>query len=120
MRAPVLTLLHTGQTGVERGAHRAARLLDIPIAGVSSFEGRDEFGKLPPDIARALLCCERKGAREAQYATLLLANILIVGVPDVELAPRVTGIKPLVSEAYDARILCVVVDPNTDLDAIER
>jgi len=55
-----MIVIHSGQTGVERGAQRAANAVGFPLAGFSSVDRRDELGPLPDDVARNLTpCCER-------------------------------------------------------------
>lgn len=51
----MITILHTGQTGVERGADRAARAVNFPIRGYCQFECRDELGPLSKEILDVLV-----------------------------------------------------------------
>ena len=113
-----LSILHTGQTGVERGADRAARSEAINIAGYSTFEQRDEIGALPAEIAAGLNNCMQKGTRSALKATLELSSALVVAVPDAKTANEVTGIEALRRAARLSDVPQWVVDPKTDLDLV--
>ncbi|HEX7941127.1 MAG TPA: putative molybdenum carrier protein, partial [Gemmatimonadaceae bacterium] len=52
-----LTILHGGQTGVDRGAHYGALDGGLPIAGWMPRGKHDERGPIPDDVARHLLPC---------------------------------------------------------------
>lgn len=113
-----LVILHTGQSGVERGADRAARAVGLPIQGFSTFERRDELGSLPPEIAATLTPCPQRGARSALRATLELANVLVIAVPDARDANSNTGIEALRRAARAGGVPHWLVDSSTDLDAL--
>jgi CheY-like chemotaxis protein len=113
-----LIIMHSGQSGVERGADRAARTVGFPIEGFCGFEQRDEIGPLPPEIRSDLIPCARKGTRSAARATLERATALIIAVPDRAEASTYTGIEPLRRMARAIGVPHWIVDPNTDLDEI--
>jgi len=115
-----LIITHSGQTGVERGADRAARMIDIPVEGICAFEGRDEIASLPPEIAADLRPCPRKGARQALTATLTVSNALVIAVPNAEAANTVIGIEPLRRFARAKGIPLWIVDPISNLDEVAR
>ena len=106
--------MHTGQSGVERGADCAARILNVPVAGFCSFERRDELGALPPPIARDLIPCAQRGARSAQRDTLAAASAMLMIVPDVKRASTYPGITMLRAIARKAGTPYWVVDPVAD------
>jgi len=54
-------ILTGGQTGVDRGAWRAARDLGIDRGGYMPSDSRDEDGPVPLEIARELKRCRRPG-----------------------------------------------------------
>jgi hypothetical protein len=83
-----VTILHSGQTGVERGAHHGAVASGIPVRGFMRPERRDELGPLPDDVARVLEPCADGGQRAAVLATLALATAVVVVVPDIRIALR--------------------------------
>lgn len=111
-----LIILHTGQTGVERGADRAARAVGFTVQGFSTYERRDELGVLPPEVARDLTPCTQRGARSAWRATLESANVLLIAVPDAAQPNTYTGIEALRRSARTAGVPCWVVDPETQLE----
>ena len=83
-----MTILHSGQTGVERGAHHGAVACGLPVRGFMRPERRDELGPLPDDVACVLTPCDDGGQRAAVLATLGLATAVVLVVPDIRLAIR--------------------------------
>lgn len=112
-----MILLHTGQTGVERGADRAARAVGMPIEGCCAFERRDELGPLPPEIAADLTACDRRGARSALRATLQRADLLVIGVPDASHPNDSAGVEALRRAARRDEIPQWTVDLSTDFES---
>jgi len=88
MADPLVTILHSGQTGVERGAHIGALASGLPVRGFMRAERRDELGHLPEDVASVLVPCEGGGQRAAVLATLALATAVVLVVPDIRIAIR--------------------------------
>lgn len=84
----MVLILHSGQTGVERGAHHGALAAGLAVAGYMRAERRDELGPLPPDIAERLSPCTDRGHRAAASATLELATAVLLVVPDTAVAIR--------------------------------
>ncbi|CAN5732627.1 hypothetical protein BH11MYX1_BH11MYX1_14510 [soil metagenome] len=116
-----LIILHTGQTGVERGADRAARAVGFPVEGFSSYEKRDELGVLPPHVSGDLVACPQRGARSALRATLATASLLVIVVPDAAHPNSLPGIEALRRSARTVGTPHWIVDPSSDLDhAVER
>lgn len=113
-----ITILHTGQTGVERGVDRAARFASFAIGGFCSFEGRDELGALPDEVLQSLMRCNQRGARSALRATLDTAHMLIIVVPELSSANELTGIMALRRQARALKIPHVLVDPKTTLSDV--
>jgi len=113
-----LIILHTGQTGVERGADRAARAVGFPVDGFCTYERRDELGVLSVEITRDLVACTQRGARSAWRATLETASVLVIAVPDAAHPNTYTGIEALRRSARTAGVPHWLVDPKSDLDQI--
>lgn len=111
-------ILHSGQTGVERGAHRAARELEIPVAGVCMANSRDELGALPLDVASSLAACSRHGPRSALGATLSLSNAILVIVPIRERLSQAPGMAAIAREARKRGLPCEIADPTTPSDRL--
>ncbi|HSX21410.1 MAG TPA: putative molybdenum carrier protein, partial [Gaiellaceae bacterium] len=70
----MITIVHGGQTGVDRGAHEAAIDNGWRVAGYMPRDGRDELGPIPPDVARFLVAHEKAG-----YGARTEANVRASG-----------------------------------------
>lgn len=116
----MLTILHTGQTGVERGADRTARALGYPVRGYCQFNSRDEFGALPPQLKADLTASQHRGPRTVWALTLDIADVIIIVVPKRSTASEQTGIAVLQTMARSKGVQQYVVDPLTHLDEIVR
>ncbi|HEY0254721.1 MAG TPA: putative molybdenum carrier protein [Kofleriaceae bacterium] len=114
----MLVILHTGQTGVERGADRAARAVGTEVSGFCSFEKRDEIGVLPPEILADLSPCAARGARSALRATLETATVLVIVVQNRASPNAETGVEALRRNARKANVPVRIVDPESDLVAL--
>ena len=114
----MLTILHTGQTGVERGADRAARALGLSVGGFCQFNHRDELGALPPQIKADLTASGQRGSRTVWALTLDLADALIIAVPNRSRATEQTGIAVLQTMARSKGVRQFVVDATTALDEV--
>jgi Circularly permutated YpsA SLOG family len=66
----MITIVHGGQTGVDRGAHETAISLGWPVDGYMPRDGRDEFGAIPEDVARYL-----RPHESTRYAARTEANV---------------------------------------------
>lgn len=66
----MITIVHGGQTGVDRGAHYGALLSDLPISGYLPLDRRDETGRAPRSVDRALTPWPSPG-----YAARTIANV---------------------------------------------
>lgn len=79
-------IVHSGQTGVERGAHQGAVASGLEVTGVCTSTIRDELGPLPPDVATRLRPCSSRGFRPALAASLELATHVLLIVRDADAA----------------------------------
>src|ERR1700733_5528213 len=113
-----ITILHTGQTGVERGACRAAKLMQLEVAGFSTFECRDELGHLSSEVAENLVRCGQRGVRSALRATLESANAVVLVLANSEQVRTTTGVASLQRHARLLGIPCWIVDQTSDLAAL--
>ena len=116
----MLTIIHSGQTGVERGAHRAAVLARLAIAGFMPLDRRDELGVLPSDVAEVLTPCFDRGPRPAVRANMAIASGALLVVPDAARAEKFTAMSAVVHAARSAHIPLLVCDPATNLDDVVR
>jgi hypothetical protein len=114
----MLVIVHSGQTGVERGAHRAAVTLGISVAGFMPIDKRDELGPVPPDVADLLTPCFERGPRPAVRANVAVASGVLVIVPDATRTEKFTAMAAVLQAIRAARIPFMAVDANTNLDDI--
>ncbi|MEO8550969.1 MAG: response regulator [Kofleriaceae bacterium] len=113
-----ITILHSGQTGVERGADRAARAVGYDVAGYCTVNGRDELGFIPEDVRASLVAHTRQGARAAAYATVELADAVVIALPDRRDANATTAIEALRRVIKLRGLPHFLVDPASDLDEL--
>jgi hypothetical protein len=110
----MITIVHGGQTGVDRGAHEAAIDNGWQIAGYMPLNGCDELGRIPQAVARFLIPHDQPGltARtEANVRTAAATLIVVRAVND----PRATpGTAKTLDLAAVRRLPKMVVDPTTD------
>lgn len=116
----MLIVLHSGQTGVERGAHRAAIGSGIEIAGFMSVDRRDELGAIPVDIARFLTPCFDRGPRPAVRANVALASGVVIVVPDRRNVDKVTAMNAVLGAVRRAGVPWIACDVASDADVIPR
>lgn len=114
----MLVILHSGQTGVERGAHRAAVTLGLAVSGFMPLDTRDELGQVPPDVAAVLTPCFERGPRPAVRANVALASGVLIVVPDAMRADKFTAMGPILHAVRSAGIPFLAVDPNTNLEDV--
>lgn len=116
----MLVIVHSGQTGVERGAHRGALAAGLPIAGFMSLERRDELGPIPEEVAAYLTPCFERGPRPAIRANVALASGALVLVPDRARADRVVAMPAVLQALRSAHVPSLVCDASTNLDDIVK
>lgn len=114
----MLVILHSGQTGVERGAHRSAITAGLSIAGFMPLDNRDELGQVPPDVASRLTACFDRGPRPAVRANIQLASGVLLVVPEAAKAEKFTAMAAVMQAIRSARLPMLVCDPKTNLDDI--
>jgi hypothetical protein len=112
----MVTLLNSGQTGVERGAYQAAVAHGLAIGGFMTSRARDEIGPVPRELAGSLLACTRSGPRVAQAVNVEMSSTVVIAVPDAKHASTFTAMKQILQCVRAWRIPFVVVDPTTDLE----
>jgi len=116
----VITVLHGGQTGVDRGAHEAATDNGWPITGYMPRDKRDELGPIPEAVARCLLVHEKTSYAARTEANVRLANAVLVVVREAE-DPRATpGTAKTIDLAAQRKLPRMIVDPRSDPEPIAR
>src|SRR5262245_20611697 len=116
----MLIVIHSGQTGVERGAHRAAVTAGLAIAGFMPIDRRDELGPIPVDVANLLTPCFDRGPRPAVRANIALASGVLLVVPDAVAPEKFTAMSVVLQGIRSARVPSLVCDARTNLDDVQR
>ena len=116
----MLVIIHSGQTGVERGAHRAAISAGLSIAGFMPLDKRDELGPIPPDVSDLLTPCFDRGPRPAVRANIALASGVLLVVPESLTPEKFTAMSAVMQGIRSARAPSLVVDGRTNLDDVVR
>lgn len=116
----MLVVVHSGQTGVERGAHRAAVSAGLTVAGFMPLDKRDELGLIPDDVASFLTPCFDKGPRPAVRANVAIASGIVLVVPDAAEPSKFTAMSAVLTAARSAKLPYLVVDPMTIVDVVTR
>jgi hypothetical protein len=114
----MLVIIHSGQTGVERGAHRAASSAGIEVAGFMPLDKRDELGPVPNDVAERLTACFDRGPRPAVKANVALASGVLLLVPEAPRAEKFTAMGAVMQAVRAARVPLLACDPQTNLDDV--
>jgi hypothetical protein len=116
----MLVIIHSGQTGVERGAHRAAISAGLSVAGFMPLDRRDELGPIPTDVAQLLTPCFDRGPRPAVRANIALASGVLLVVPDSTTPEKFTAMSAVMQGIRSARVPSLVADGKTNLDDVVR
>lgn len=118
--AKLLTIIHGGQCGVDRGAHEAAIDNDWHVAGFMPRDGRDELGKIPEEVARFLDAHDKTGYAARTEANVRAARLALFVVHDAD-DPRATpGTARTIELARERGLRRMVVDPSVDPATIAR
>ena len=108
-----LTIIHGGQSGVDRGAHEAAINNGWRVTGYMPSDRRDEFGLIPPDVARFLVPHDTASYAARTEANVAAASAALIIVPAAD-NPRVTpGTAKTIDLASRRHLPCKIVDPTT-------
>lgn len=116
----MITVVHGGQTGVDRGAHEAALDNGWLVAGYMPRDGRDELGRIPEGVARFLTphATTSYAARTEANVQSASAALIVVRVID---DPRTTpGTAKTIDLAAKRNLPRMIVDPASDPRQIAR
>lgn len=109
-----ITIIHGGQSGVDRGAHEGAIANGWRVAGYMPSNARDELGPIPQDIAQFLVPHAKKSYAARTEANVGSANAALIVVRDQN-APRETpGTAMTIDLAAKRQLPRMIVDPTTD------
>ena len=113
-----VVILHSGQTGVERGAYRAAVEHGLRIGGFCTNDSRDEMGIIPADVLATLTPCAERGPRQAVRANIVAATAAMIVVPQILDVRTVTGIAEAQTLIRSRGLPMLVCDPLTNEDDV--
>ena len=83
-------------------------------------DGRDERGRIPPDVARFLIPHESTIYAARTEANVRAVNAVLIVVRDID-DPRATpGTAKTIDLAADRGLPCRIVDPTTDAEHVAR
>ncbi|HEY5936058.1 MAG TPA: putative molybdenum carrier protein [Kofleriaceae bacterium] len=116
----MLVILHSGQTGVERGAHFAAIARGITVAGFMPLDARDELGPIPPEVAESLTSCFDRGPRPSVRANIALASGVLLVVPNAAAPHRFTAMDAVMQWIRTARVPSLIADATMNVDTAAR
>ena len=108
-------IIHSGQTGVERGAHLAARAAGLRIAGFAPPECRDELGALPDHVRERLTPYVERGSRPATRANIAIASAALVIVPQADQAEHFSAMLWLLQGIRGHKLPLLICDASTSL-----
>jgi hypothetical protein len=115
-----ITIVHGGQTGVDRGAHEAAIANGWRVAGYMPSDRRDELGPIPQDVARFLVPHDKASYAARTEANVASVNAALIIVHDAD-DPRTTpGTAKTIELADQRRLPRRIIDPATDAMQIAR
>jgi len=116
----LISIVHGGQTGVDRGAHEAAIDNGWRVTGYMPRDGRDELGKIPDAISRFLVAHSKSDYTARTEANVAMANAALIVVHDAN-DPRATpGTAKTIDLAALRRLRRLIVDPACDAARIAR
>lgn len=116
----MITIVHGGQTGVDRGGHDAALDNAWGLAGYMPRDGRDELGKVPEAVARFLAPHDKPGLAARTEANVRTVAAVLLVVRDAA-DPRATpGTAKTLDLAEARRLPRMIADPTTDPTHLAR
>lgn len=114
----MITIVHGGQTGVDRGAHDGAVENKWNITGYMPNDGKCEDGGIPHYVEVFLKRCHHRGYAARTTANLEIAHALLVVTRDVQHPYATPGTKLTLDEARRLAVPRMVVEPSTHLPTI--
>ena len=116
----MITIVHGGQTGVDRGAHEAAIDNGWKLAGYMTRDQRDELGQIPPAVARFLVVIDKTSYTARTEANVRTSTAALIVVRDED-DPRVTpGTIKTIDLVAERKMRCQIVGPQHDATVIAR
>jgi hypothetical protein len=116
----MITIIHGGQTGTDRGAHEAAIGSGWSVAGYMPRDRRDELGTIPEEVARFLTAHEKTSYAARTAANVRAATAALLVVREAGDPRETPGTAMTLEMAEERRLRCLVVDPSGDPATIAR
>ena len=110
----MITIVHGGQTGIDRGAHRAAIASGWNVSGYMPSDRRDERGPIPDDVAKFLQPHNRSGYGARTEANVQSVNAALLIVRDRELPRETPGTAKTIDLVVRRHLPCKIVDMSED------
>jgi hypothetical protein len=114
----MFVIVHSGQTGVERGAHEGAIAAGFKVMGFMAASRRDELGRVPARISTHLTPTLHAGPRAAIRANFSIADGVVVVVPDADNVAKFPATGWIVSDVRALRLPIFVADHETTLHEV--
>ena len=114
----MITLVHGGQTGVDRGAHRAAIASGWNVSGYMPSDRRDERGPIPDDVAKFLQPHVRSGYGARTEANVQSVNAALLIVRDRALPRETPGTAKTIDLLAQRHLPWKIVDMSEDPAAL--
>lgn len=108
----MITIVHGGQTGVDRGAHEGAIANGWRVAGYMPRDGRDELGPIPADIARFLTPHASRDYGARTEANVHSASAVLIVVRAAVEARSTPGTAKTIDLANRRSMPLLIVDPT--------
>lgn len=116
----MITIVHGGQTGVDRGAHQAAIDNGWLIAGYMPRDARDELGPIPVDVAQFLRAHEKADYAARTEANVRSCDALLAIVQDIRNLTATPGTTKTIRLAGQLGKPRMFVDPTADVNKVAR
>lgn len=116
----MITIVHGGQTGVDRGAHEAAIESGWRVAGYMPRDGRDELGAIPADVAKFLTPHASVNYAARTEANVHSAQAVLIVVRDRHEAHSTPGTAKTIDLARRRGMWPMIIDPAYDTFPIAR
>lgn len=112
----IITIVHGGQTGVDRGGHVAARTMGWQVAGYMPTNRKDELGDIPRDVACWLTECPKPGYAARTKENLAKSSALLAFVQDAKVPEKTPGTKLTLEWAHKWGVRLLICDPTYSAD----
>lgn len=114
----MITIVHGGQTGVDRGAHEAAISNGWQIDGYMPSNARDELGPIPQAVAQYLVRRDKEGYPARTEANVQSAGAALIVVRDVKDPRETPGTAMTIHLVIRRQVPHKIVDPTIDATQI--